>query len=90
MTRSLHCVISGKVQGVGFRYFTKLAADSLGVVGTVRNLENGNVEIYAAAAPESIDEFISRLGFGPPMAIVTELTMVECDPIQKKSFEILH
>ncbi|MBN1550707.1 acylphosphatase [bacterium] len=71
--RTLKVQVSGRVQGVGYRYFTRKIANKLGILGTVRNLVNGNVEIIAQADIEALDEFIEYLRQGPSMARVSEI-----------------
>jgi acylphosphatase len=63
-------VISGRVQGVGFRYFAQGWANQLGVCGYVTNLWSGSVEVYAVADPISMEEFRRHLAEGPRMARV--------------------
>lgn len=63
--------ISGRVQGVGFRFFAERAAADLGVSGYARNLADGRVEVYAIGEPEQIDELSSMLARGPRLAEVT-------------------
>lgn len=58
-------LLGGRVQGVGFRAFTRREAAALGVRGTVRNLPDGRVEIYAAADPEVLERFRERVSSGP-------------------------
>ena len=48
--RALHIIVKGRVQGVGFRYWTRSLANSLNVKGRVRNLADYSVEIIAEAA----------------------------------------
>jgi acylphosphatase len=62
--------ISGRVQGVGFRYFTEAAARREGVHGWVRNLPDGCVEIEAEGDAESLERFERALRQGPPGARV--------------------
>ncbi len=73
-TERLHALVVGQVQGVGFRYFVKRQADSLALTGWVRNLADGPVEVIAEGAPEAIDKLVGSLTFGPPGAIVIEVT----------------
>ena len=63
-------VISGRVQGVGFRYFAQGWANQLGICGYVTNLWAGNVEVYAVGDPVSMEEFKRQLAEGPRMAHV--------------------
>ena len=60
-----HFLITGRVQGVGFRWFAARTARSLGVTGWVRNADDGSVEVVAAAADTAIDEFAAALQRGP-------------------------
>ncbi len=62
--------VSGRVQGVGFRYFVERVAYELGLRGYVRNLADGRVEVYAIGTPEQLDELKKQLWEGPPMARV--------------------
>lgn len=63
-------LVRGRVQGVGFRYFVEHAANSLGVRGHVRNLDDGRVEVYAIGLPEQLAELAGLLWKGPRMAEV--------------------
>ena len=63
-------VVSGRVQGVGFRFFAERVANQLGLRGYVKNLWNGNVEAYAIGEEVQLEEFKRRLAEGPRMARV--------------------
>ncbi|HYN23056.1 MAG TPA: acylphosphatase, partial [Thermoanaerobaculia bacterium] len=65
--------LRGRVQGVGFRWFTRKEARELGVSGRVRNLPDGCVEIEAVALPEVLEHFKERVREGPPGARVANL-----------------
>lgn len=58
-------LVSGTVQGVGFRYFAKRAAEWLGLTGYVRNLDDGRVEIYAVGSRVQLGELLVELQRGP-------------------------
>jgi acylphosphatase len=73
--------VSGKVQGVGFRWFTRNAARELGLAGCVRNLPDGRVEAEAAGEPERLEAFRARLRQGPPGSRVTDLVEQEISPV---------
>jgi acylphosphatase len=62
--------IIGRVQGVGFRWFTRRAAGELRLRGRVRNLPDGSVEVLVAGEPEELAAFRERLREGPPGARV--------------------
>lgn len=57
----VHFIIHGLVQGVGFRYMAKAYAEQLGIVGTVRNLPDGSVEIYAQGSGQQLGHFLEKL-----------------------------
>jgi len=58
-------VVSGRVQGVGFRYFTQDVARRAGVTGWVRNLDDGRVEAYAEGELEAVDSVERAIRIGP-------------------------
>ncbi len=59
-----HMIVHGKVQGVGFRHFTKQQADYSGIKGWVRNNMDGTVEIEAAGTPDNLESFTEALKEG--------------------------
>ncbi len=65
--------IKGRVQGVGFRFWTVDVAESLGVNGWVRNCWDGSVEVEAEGAREVLEEFLKRLREGPSLAHVRDV-----------------
>ncbi|MGH8453930.1 MAG: acylphosphatase [Nevskiales bacterium] len=71
MTRCERFRVSGRVQGVGFRYAALHEARRLGLCGWVCNLPDGRVEILAQGAGEFLDRFYGWLQQGPPAARVT-------------------
>jgi acylphosphatase len=60
-----HYLISGRVQGVGFRRFTERLAQELGLNGWVRNLDDGRVEALARGPGEAIKKFEAQIKIGP-------------------------
>lgn len=66
-----HYVVSGLVQGVSFRYYTRLEAEKLGIRGTVANLGNGDVEVFAQGDAESLMRFEAFLSRGSGSARVS-------------------
>ena len=64
------CRVTGRVQGVGFRWWTLRMARRLELRGTVRNCDDGSVEIRAAGSSEAIARLRSALREGPPHASV--------------------
>lgn len=69
----LHLLVSGRVQGVGFRYFVKESADRSGVSGWVRNLRDGRVEAVLQGAPAAMQAVLADIRRGPPAAQVQEV-----------------
>lgn len=63
-------LISGRVQGVGFRNFAQRLALQTGVSGWARNLDDGRVEVQANGTAPQLDDFESRLRQGPRFADV--------------------
>lgn len=78
MKASYKVLISGQVQGVGFRYFAYRRARKLGVCGYVRNLSDGRVEIVVSGNKSAVDSFLEDVKRGPMMARVAD---VEIDPV---------
>lgn len=70
-------LVSGRVQGVGFRYATAEKARELGLTGHVRNLPDGRVEVFACGAAVTLQEFREWLDEGPPLARVREIISKE-------------
>jgi len=66
-------VVSGRVQGVGYRYFTRDAARSLGLGGWVRNTVDGRVELEVEGEQAKIDNLIEQLKEGPALSRVTDV-----------------
>ncbi|MHA1580763.1 MAG: acylphosphatase [Candidatus Freyarchaeota archaeon] len=66
-----HVYVSGRVQGVFFRSYTKDEADSRGVTGWVRNLSDGRVEAVFEGEKEKVEEMIQFCKRGPPAARVS-------------------
>jgi len=66
-------LISGIVQGVGFRFFVMRAAARHQMLGTVRNMPDGRVEVVAEGERNAMDEFKKDLATGPSMAEVSDI-----------------
>jgi acylphosphatase len=81
--------ISGRVQAVGFRAWTRSLARTLELVGTVRNLPDGTVEVVARGPDDAIDRLREALASGPPGARVTRVEEAAAPRDRRKSFEIL-
>lgn len=85
----LYVLISGKVQGVGFRYFTKQTADQMNVYGYVKNLPNGKVEAVLEGPEADVSKVLEKLRVGPGAANVTDVKTEKREFTGKyKDFEI--
>jgi acylphosphatase len=83
--------LTGRVQGVGFRWFVRQAARELGLAGRVRNLPDGSVEALAAGDSAALASFGERLREGPPGARVAKIEEQELAPVPDwDGFEIDH
>ena len=74
--RALHVLISGRVQGVGYRAWTRDTAAVLGVSGWVRNCRNGDVEAVFSGSETAIGKMFEACHNGPDWARVTEVRIV--------------
>lgn len=87
---TLHIIIKGNVQGVGFRATVEHYANKMRIKGSVRNLANGSVEIYAQGTEESLEPFVESLKKGTGLAIIEHVAIEEYQ-VQKQydSFQII-
>ena len=84
-------ILSGDVQGVGFRFFAQRAAARHQVVGYVKNLDDGRVEALAEGFPRPVEAFKHELAAGPRFARVEHLEEMNLDPTGTySSFRIEH
>ena len=80
MNKACQIHIGGRVQGDGFRYWTRRHAAQLELAGWVRNEPDGSVTVACEGPSEKVDIFISRLRGGPPGARVDNLDAREMQP----------
>ena len=83
-----HLSISGRVQGVFFRAWSREQADTLGVKGWIRNRPDGHVEAHVEGDQARVDEMIERLRTGPPAAHVEDLRIWDADMCDFEGFEV--
>lgn len=79
-TRQVRIRVTGRVQGVGFRYSARSVGDSLGLDISARNLDDGSVLIDATGPATAIEEFIDWARVGPPSALVETLNFQDVAP----------
>ena len=83
-------VVYGRVQGVGFRYFTWKEAERIGITGTVRNCIDGSVEIVAEGNDEQLQDFYNWLKVGPRTASVEQILEDYIENKRYSDFSIIH
>ncbi len=81
-------MISGRVQGVGFRYWVKKTAWELGIAGWVKNLSDGRVEAVFEGNEVLIKKIINECWQGPPLSKVNEVKVIRGKAKGMKGFEI--
>lgn len=75
--RTVQVRIAGRVQGVGYRYWTERVAGELGLSGWVRNRRDGTVEAVFSGSPDDVAEMLERCRSGPRSAQVASIDVVE-------------
>jgi len=76
----LHAYVSGRVQGVGFRYFVVRKAQMLALRGYARNESDGSVEVLAQGARPALEGLLAYLRQGPPAAQVRDVRVTWGEP----------
>jgi acylphosphatase len=87
--KHLDITVKGKVQGVFYRASTKAVADQLGVRGTVKNVDNGDVTIEAEADNSTLEMFLDWCREGPENAEVTSVETHEGELKNYRNFEVI-
>ncbi|MGL4641854.1 MAG: acylphosphatase [Cetobacterium sp.] len=82
--KTYHFLVKGRVQGVGYRITTQLNAQRLGVKGVVKNLSNGDVEVFAQGEDIIIQNFKKYLKIG---SIMSKVTSIEESILDTEKFE---
>lgn len=85
--KELEATMYGKVQGVGFRAFTKKQAEKRNLVGWVKNLSDGTVRTVVQGAEEDLKEFAEKLKAGPYFAEVQDIDIQISDKLQDRMSE---
>ena len=84
----VHAVVTGTVQGVGFRYATRREAQRLGLSGFARNLPDGRVEVEAEGEADAVGHLVRWLEHGPAAAYVSQVQVSGRDPRGGTGFEV--
>ncbi|MGY2053166.1 acylphosphatase [Methylobacterium sp. JK268] len=85
----VRAIVRGRVQGVGFRAWTREAAAARDLSGFVRNREDGSVEVVLCGEPEAVAAVMEALRHGPAGARVTELAAEDLAEVPPPGFAIL-
>ncbi|MFF1572948.1 acylphosphatase [Leifsonia sp. NPDC058292] len=83
-----HAIVTGTVQGVGFRWSARQAAHTFGVAGFARNRSNGTVEVEIEGEPDRVDRMLDWLRSGPPGAEVADVTVSDSTPLGDDAFRV--
>ena len=75
MREEIKCIISGRVQMVMYRDFAQRKARSIGIVGTVENLDDGTVEVIAQGTPDELKQYIEKLNEGSILSKVQDVAV---------------
>ncbi len=81
--------VTGRVQGVGFRYWTLGEAEALGLAGWVRNEKDGSVAALLAGPGEAVEEMLKLLRQGPRGAVVADMAVEPAAPDVLPGFRIV-
>jgi acylphosphatase len=76
-------IVSGRVQGVGYRNYAEHVAGKFGIDGYVRNRLDGSVEVFAIGAPESLKQLLFALEKGPMLSHVSNVREEPAEPDEK-------
>jgi acylphosphatase len=85
---AVHVRVSGRVQGVAFRWEAQHAAETLGVAGWVRNEPDGSVTAHVEGEPDAVNDMVVWLRTGPPAARVSSVAVRDAAATGATSFEI--
>ena len=86
---AVHLIVSGKVQGVGFRWFVVKTGRSFALIGYAKNLPEGNVEIHAEGNKMDIQRFVGKVKQGSPSSRVDHIEIMWINPSNRfKDFAV--
>ena len=87
--KRVRVVVSGDVQGVGYRYTMRMVAREVGVTGWVRNRRDGSVEAEVEGSDAQVDEVLAWMAEGPPGSRVRDAKVTDADTQEDRGFEVL-
>ena len=88
MKAARHVSVTGRVQGVFFRAWSKRQADELRVTGWVRNCPDGRVDLHIEGEESAVESLIERLHCGPPRAKVDDIHLWDVELFDYEDFEV--
>lgn len=86
--KRVHVIVSGQVQGVGFRYTMRAVAARAGATGWVRNLRDGTVEAEVEGVDGAVDEVLAWAAEGPPGARVIDTRVTDVSTVGDTAFDV--
>lgn len=86
--RRVHVTVRGRVQGVGYRWSTRLVAERERVTGWVRNCDDGTVEAELQGEPERLDAVLAWMAEGPPGSVVEARDVADLEPMESSGFDV--
>lgn len=86
--RRVHVIVSGAVQGVGYRYTMRIVAREAGVAGWVRNLRDGSVEAEVEGTDAQVDEVLAWMAAGPPGSRVDAARVTDAEATGARGFDV--
>ncbi|OEJ68604.1 acylphosphatase [Magnetovibrio blakemorei] len=87
--KSVHVIISGRVQGVWFRAWTQKKAMALGLTGWVKNRPDGKVEALFSGPTDQVETMLKNCQKGPPLARVDSIEQSPADAPESSEFSLL-
>jgi acylphosphatase len=88
MKKAYQIQVRGRVQGVGFRYFTRQKAGEFGISGFACNMPDGSVYIEAEGEEACLEQFVAACRRGPGSSLVKDFDIIPCPPCNHTGFEI--
>lgn len=86
--RRVHVIVTGDVQGVGYRYTMRMEAQGAGASGWIRNRRDGSVEAEVEGTAEQVDALLAWMAQGPPGSWVADARVTELAPTGDTGFEV--
>lgn len=90
MSKAVEVTVTGRVQGVSFRWYAREQAQRLGVTGWVSNEPDGSVALHAEGEDDAVDALVDWCRSGPSTARVRDVAVREASPSGAAGFEIRH